>query len=264
MAETAMVWAVTTPVLLLYFLAIDALVGGTVLLINARVRTTAHHRELSARLARALPLAGIAAAALGCALLVLLRGTHGPDLHGVLMLPTIDGSAAGIPRLLHLALAACAVTGVMVARIARRCGPADASFRAWLVRHGATWAMFCTLANLLVGVLWMAGLPHETAIRFTGADTHVMVTFAWALVAAILALGFIAMSFTVADPRHYLDAGSIALLVTLVGMVRMREALRPAAETMPPSAATLGLTVALAAAGTFALARAARAFARTR
>jgi hypothetical protein len=150
---------------------------------------------------------------------------------------------------------------VLLAQAARTMDPSRAELRRWLVRHGALWAAACTLVNLFAGVLWMAALPHATAIRFTGADTGVMITFAWALIAAILALGFIAMSLTMADPWAYLHAGTVALAITLVGMVRMREALRPPLPELPVDFATAGFAGVLLVAGVGLLVRASRVFA---
>jgi hypothetical protein len=261
-ALAAVTGAVVTLSMLLYFVAVDALVGGAAVAINAWRRRTPDHRQLLGRLGRALPWAVLAVVVLGGAAALVLRMRYGGGFRDVAMPPRFDDDAA-VPRTLHLLLAACAVAGVLIARASRRIDPALAPFRRWLARHGALWAMLCTLANLLVGVLWMAALPHETTIRFTGAETQAMLTFSWALIAAILALGFVAMSLTVTDPRRYLDAGSIMLLVTLVGMVRMREALRPALPAEPLGWAAVAGACALMALGVTALLRARGAFARS-
>lgn len=261
-AAASMTGAVVTLSMLLYVVAVDAVVGGAAVAINAWRRGTPEHRQLLGRLGRALPWAVLAVVVLGGAAALVLRMQYGGGVDEVAMPPRV-GDGAAIPRTLHLLLAACAVAGALLARAAGRIDATREPFRRWLVRHGASWAMFCTLANLLVGVLWMAALPHETIIRFTGAETQAMLTFSVALIAAILALGFVAMSLTVTDPRRYLDAGSIMLLVTLVGMVRMREALRPVLPAEPLGWAAVAGACALMALGVFALLRAREAFARS-
>jgi hypothetical protein len=251
-ADTAFMATLTTFTLLLYFLALDTLAGASVLAANAWLRGTPPHRELLLRLRRLLPPAAVATALLGAAALVLIHATHGPDAASAL--PAGNAERGAIPRLLHVVLAAVAVSGLLVARSALGLEPADAAARAWLARHGALWSMLATLGNMLVGVLWMMRLPHETMIRFTGADTAAMLTFSIAIVAGILALGFTAMSLTVRDPRRYLDAAVVTLFVTLLAMVRMRELLRPRAiDGADLPWGPLALWCALMAVGTWAL-----------
>jgi hypothetical protein len=159
-------------------------------------------------------------------------------------------------------LAAVAVSGTAVAWLARRLEPADVAVRTWFARHGAVWSTLATATNMLVGVAWMMRLPHDSVIRFTGADTSAMLTFSLAIVAGILALGFTAMSLTVHDPRRYLDAAVGALLVTIVAMVGMREMLRPVLVQgpAPVGAVPLAAACALMAFGTCTLLQAWRVF----
>jgi hypothetical protein len=253
----------TTAALLLYFLALDTLAGGSVLAVNAWLRGTPPHRQLLRRLRRLLPLAGAATALLGASALVVIRATHGPD--ATFVIPAGIAERGAIPRLLHVLIASVAVTGLLAARSASGLDHADTAFRAWLARHGALWSTLATLGNMLVGVLWMMRLPHETMIRFTGADTAAMLTFSVAIVAGMMALGFTAMSLTVRDPRGYLDAALATLLVTVVAMVRMREMLRPGVA--PGAIVPWGSVVvacALLVGGTYALLRAWRGFAGSR
>jgi len=231
-----------TVAVLLYFLALDTLVGASVLAVNATLRATPPHRELLRRLRRTLPLSVLATALFGAAAFVVLRATHGPSFA-----PAPGFGARGtIPRLLHVLLAAVAVSGLTVACLARRLEPADVALRSWIARHGAVWSTLATAGNMLVGVVWMMRLPHDTAIRFMGADTGAMLTFSLAIVAGILALGFIAMSLTVGNPRGYLDAAAVTLFVAVVAMVRMRELLRPAVGQGGADGATMALAAACA------------------
>jgi len=168
-----------------------------------------------------------------------------------------------MPGLFHLVLGACAVTGLSMALAARRAMPTPQTAR-WLERSGASWAALCTFLNLLVGVIVMVRLPHATAIRFTGADLEAMLVFAVAVLAAILALGFFAMSLTLPWPRAYLTAGAVVLLLTLVAMLRMREDVRGAAVALFPSLRTIAFALLLDVVALAALFRAWRAFATPR
>jgi hypothetical protein len=252
--------ALQTIALLAYVVAVDALAGGVLLAAHSWTRRGAEHAELVARFRRAVPWLAISTVALGTGAWLVVRARYGAE--GAM--PPRLGDPAALPRAVHMALAACAVAGVLMAQAARLIEPSRAAFGRWLARRGALWAMLCTLLNMLAGVVWMAALPRETVIRFTGADTGVMITFAWALIAAILALGFVAMSLTVARPWGYLHAGTIALAITLVGMLRMREALRPAVAPQPLDPTTVAAALALLVAGCVLLARAARTFAAER
>jgi len=106
----------------------------------------------------------------------------------------------------------------------------------------------------------MLRLPHASAIRFTGADLEMMLVFALAVLSALLALGFVAMSLALPWPRAYLWAGTVMLLVTLLAMLRMREDVRGAAVALTPSTATVGFAVLLDLVAIAALSRAWRAF----
>jgi hypothetical protein len=106
----------------------------------------------------------------------------------------------------------------------------------------------------------MVRLPHATSIRFTGADLEAMLVFAVAVLSAILALGFFAMSLTLPWPRAYLVAGAVALLTALVAMLRMREEVRGAAVAFLPSFRTMAFAALLDGVAIAALFRAWRAF----
>ena len=251
----AVAWIVTA-FLLPYVIAVDVLVGGVVIGLYARWRATPEHRLANAALWRALPATLYAVAASGVGALAVIRSAYPAAVvkGGV----AVSGPAL-VPGLVHLVLGACAVTGLAMALAARRAMPTPETAR-WLERSGAGWAAACTFLNLLVGVIVMVRLPHATAIRFTGADLEVMLVFAAAVLSAILALGFFAMSLTLPWPRAYLVAGAGALLLTLVAMLRMREDVRGAAVAFLPSLRTVAFALLLEGIALAALVRAWRAF----
>ncbi len=248
-------WMVTA-VLLPYVVAVNLIVGGLIIEVYARWRRTPEHLLESAALRRALPATLYAVAAAGVSALAVIRSAYpAAVIKGAV---TVSGAAL-VPGMLHLVLGACATAGLAVALAARHAAPAPAAAR-WLERSGASWTALCTAANLLVGVVVMVRLPHASAIRFTGADLEMMLVFAMAVLSALLALGFVAMSLTLPWPRAYLWAGTVMLLVTLVAMLRMREDVRGAAVAFTPSAGTMAFAVLLDLVAIAALSRAWRAF----
>jgi hypothetical protein len=258
MTPPASAWIVTL-FLLPYVIAVDLLVGGLAVSLHARWRGATVHRALRARMRRALPAVLYAVAVSGVGALTIIRSSY-PGAEAIGWVGMRDGTR--VPALAHLLLAACAVTGTAVALAARHAGGIARTDGRALARYGAGWGMFCTLGNLLVGVLWMLRLPHETALRFTGADTGAMLVFSVAVTAAVLSLGFLAMSLTVPGPSGYLDAGAVGLFATLVAMVWMREVVRGASPAAMPTWTALAFAGVLALIALAALRGAWRAFAR--
>jgi hypothetical protein len=252
---SAVAWIVTA-FLLPYVIAVDVLVGGVAIGMFARWRATPEHRLAGAALRRALPATLYAVAASGVAALAVIRSAY----PAAVIKGGVSVSGPGlVPALVHLFLGACAVTGLSMALAARRVMPTPET-AGWLERSGASWAALCTFLNLLVGVIVMVRLPHATAIRFTGADLEAMLVFAVGILAALLALGFFAMSLTLPWPRAYLAAGAVAVLMTLVAMLRMREDVRGATIALLPSLRTIAFAVLLDVVAVAALFRAWRAF----
>lgn len=254
-SAVAVSWIVTA-VLLPYVVAVNLLVGGLIIGVYARWRGTPAHLLESTALRRALPATLYAVAAAGVSALAVIRAAYPAS---VIKGAVTASGAALVPGMLHLVLGACAIAGLAVALAARKAAPTAAASR-WMERSGASWTALCTAANLLVGVVVILRLPHASAIRFTGADLEMMLVFALAVLAALLALGFVAMSLTLPWPRAYLWAGAVMLLVTLVAMLRMREDVRGAAVALPPSAGTVAFSVLLDVVAIAALVRAWRAF----
>jgi hypothetical protein len=252
---SATAWIVTA-VLLPYVVAVNLIVGGLIIGVYARWRATPEHLLERAALRRALPATLYAVAAAGVSALAVIRSAYpAAVIKGAV---TLSGASL-VPGLIHLVLGACAVAGLAVALAARHAAPSPGAAR-WLERSGASWTVLCTAANLLVGVVLMLRLPHASAIRFTGADLEMMLVFALAVLSALLALGFVAMSLALPWPRAYLWAGTVMLLVTLLAMLRMREDVRGAAVALTPSTATVGFAVLLDLVAIAALSRAWRAF----
>ena len=212
--------------LLIYFVAFDLTLGGAVLAANARMRATPEHQELMRRILVAIPWTAAAWLIASGALVVVLTAGGSP-IAGTAVLP--EWTARGtLPRLLHITLGALAVAGFAVAYgslILRREQPV---FARWLARHGLVWFVLCSTLNLPMGGAWLVKLPRPVLERLEGGDTLAMAAVSAGVIAAIFALGFGAMAAVVPEPRGYLHATSVSLVITLVSMVVVREQLRPA------------------------------------
>jgi hypothetical protein len=245
--------------LLIYFISLDLTFGGLVLAANARWRATRDHRELQRRMFAALPWTSAAwVLAAGALIAVLTAGD--PATSGRLVLPQRAGPAF-FPRILHMCLAALAVAGFAIAYSSLRIRSDDLGFARWVARHGLVWFVLCSTLNLPTGGAWLVKLPRFVLERLEGGDTIAMAAISIAVIGAIFALGFGALAAVVAEPRGYLHATAVSLIVTLVAMVIVREQLRPAGAGSP-DLVRAALVVLLTAGAGGCLVRAGSAFAR--
>ena len=213
--------------LLIYFVSFDLTLGGAILAANARWRATPDHRALARRIVSAMPWVA-AAWALAAGGVVVLLTSGGQTLGHMALVP--EWTARGtLPRLLHVALAAVAIAGFAVAYGSLVIRRDDPLFGRWLARHGLVWFVLCSTLNVPMGGAWLVKLPRPVLERLEGGDTIAMAAISAGVIAAILALGFGALAAVLAEPRGYLHATGVALGITLIAMVIVREQLRPAA-----------------------------------
>jgi hypothetical protein len=233
--------------LLIYFVSLDLTVGGLILAGNASWRPTPDHRELRRRILAALPWTAASwLLAAGAVLVVLSAGDSASG--GTMVLPQRAGRDL-VPRLLHVCLAALAVPGFAVAYSSLLMRRSDPAFSRWLARHGLVWFVLGSAMNLPIGGAWLVKLPRPVIERLEGGDTIAMAAISAGVIAAIFALGFGAMAAVVSEPRGYLHATSVSLLVTLVSMVVVREQLRvPAFGGAPDAMRSLGAAALLVSA----------------
>jgi len=232
--------------LLVYFVSLDLTVGGLVLAANASWRATPNHGELRRRILAALPWTAASWLLAAGAVLVVLSA--GDSAIGTMVLPQGAGRDL-VPRVLHMGLAALAVPGFAIAYSSLRIRRTDLAFSRWLARHGLVWFVLCSAMNLPFGGAWLVKVPRPVLERLEGGNTIAMAAISAGVIAAIFAVGFGAMAAVVSEPRGYLHATSVSLVITLVSMVVVREQLRPSAFGGAPDVArSLGAAVLLAGA----------------
>ena len=230
--------------LLVYFVSLDLTAGGLILAANARWRATPNHGALRRRMLAALPWTATSwLLAAGALLVVLAAGDSA--IGGTMVLPQQAGRDL-VPRLLHMCLAALAVPGFAIAYSSLRIRRRDPAFSRWLARHGLVWFVLCSAMNLPIGGAWLVKLPRPVLERLEGGNTIAMAAISAGVIAAIFSVGFGAMAAVVSEPRGYLHATSVSLVITLVSMVVVREQLRPSAFGGAPDVArSLGAAVLL-------------------
>lgn len=230
--------------LLIYFVSLDLTVGGLILAANARWRATPDHHALRRRMFAALPWTTASWVLAAGALLVVLA--TGDSAVGTMILPQ-RADRDIVPRVLHMCLAAVAVPGFAVAYSSLGIRREDPRFARWLARHGLVWFVLCSAMNVPIGGAWLVKLPRPVIERLEGADTMAMAAISIAVIGAIFAVGFGALAAVLAEPRGYLHATAVSLVVTLIAMVVVREQLRPAGE-IPMSPARVALAALMVAA----------------
>lgn len=151
-------------------------------------------------------------------------------------LPLFQSSASGLhlnvadptvpPRILHVLLAALAVSGLAVAVAGSRLRRSDAPAGEWMARHGVYWCAGATVLNLLPGFWWLAALPRETLLQFMGRDPVVTGCFTLAILAAIAALGLAIPSAFAPRPGRLAVGAAACLAASVVLMVLVRDAAR--------------------------------------
>jgi len=247
--------------LLVYFVSLDLTVGGLMLAANARWRGTPEHVDLVRGIRAAMPWTAAAwLIASGASLLLL--GASGSPLADRMVLP--EWTAPGtLPRILHFLFAAPAVAGFAVAYASLGIRRVDPLFARWLARHGLVWFVLCSAVNLPIGGAWLVKLPRPVIERLEGGDTIAMAAISIAVIGAIFAVGFGALAAVLPEPRAYLHATAVSLVITLAAMVIVREQLRPAGGA-PLDAAPITAAILLTAAAGGCLWLASSAFVRRR
>jgi hypothetical protein len=133
------------------------------------------------------------------------------------------------PRFLHMLVAAIGVAGLMVAVVGfiRRHGQGD--FGDWAMRYGARWFVGATSLNLVLGLFFLGTQPRATLMRFLGQNLGATALLGFGV---LFALGALMMAFTsihAPEPHRLLRGTAIALVLTLVMMVLVRDQVRRAA-----------------------------------
>ena len=117
--------------------------------------------------------------------------------------------------------------------------------------------------NLPIGGAWLVKLPRPVLERLEGGNSVAMAAISIAVIGAIFAVGFGALAAVLPEPRAYLHATAVSLVITLAAMVMVREQLRPAGGA-PLDAARITAAILLTAAAGGCLWLASSAFVRRR
>jgi hypothetical protein len=130
------------------------------------------------------------------------------------------------PRLLHFLLAATAVTGMVLAVVgAWRFDRGDAEGQRWL-RLGVVWFVIPTALQVVIGTWWLISLPRPILMPLLGSDGWTTTIFLTALTCAFVALIIMALAPLAKRAAPWVFGAAALLLVTLVGMILTRDAVR--------------------------------------
>ncbi|NCC24501.1 MAG: hypothetical protein EOM25_04755 [Deltaproteobacteria bacterium] len=130
------------------------------------------------------------------------------------------GDRTLLPRYLHFVVASMAMAGLFMAMVwSHKAGKGEPDAQRW-VRHGMTWFAYATMAQIAVGLWFLASLPQSMVLLFMGGSgLHTGVLLVGS------ALG-VAAAVTALQMRLKLTVG--LLLATTVAMVYLRDLVRDA------------------------------------
>lgn len=130
------------------------------------------------------------------------------------------------PRLLHFVTAALAVAGMVLAVVgARRVNKGDESGRSWL-KIGGLWFVIPTFLQFAWGLWWLLTLEREVMLPLMGGDLPNTLAFMSSIFLPIGAMVMVAMSLKSERPFGMVHGASWLLLLTVIGMVITRHAVR--------------------------------------
>lgn len=132
------------------------------------------------------------------------------------------------PRLLHFVTAAIAVAGMVLAVVgARRVNKGDESGRTWL-KLGGLWFVIPTFLQFGGGLWWLLALEREVMMPLMGGNMVQTVIFMLSIFLPIGSMVMIAMSLKADRPFGMVHGAAYLLLLTVVGMIITRHAVREA------------------------------------
>ena len=130
------------------------------------------------------------------------------------------------PRYLHFVLGASGVAGLAIAwfGVARQRTHPDLG--RWALRYGGGWCAVATLLNFIVGLWWLGALPRELLLEFVTGGSIGAVGFGIGIAAGLAAVALAAVAAFHPAPLGAMRYASLAMLVTLVGMILARDRVR--------------------------------------
>ena len=130
------------------------------------------------------------------------------------------------PRLLHFVTAAIAVAGMVLAVIgARRVNKGDESGRTWL-KLGGLWFVIPTFLQFGWGLWWLLALEREVMMPLMGGDMAQTIVFGLSMFLPVVSIFMVALSLKADRPFGMVHGAAYLLLLTIVGMVITRHAVR--------------------------------------
>ena len=130
------------------------------------------------------------------------------------------------PRLLHFVTAAVAVAGMVLATVgAKRVTKGDETGRTWL-KLGALWFVIPTFLQFAWGLWWLLALEREIMLPLMGGDMVQTIVFMTSIFLPIGAMVMMALSLKHERPFGLVHGASWLLLLTIVGMIMTRHAIR--------------------------------------
>lgn len=155
-----------------------------------------------------------------------------PDVWAAKYFARGDGTAWNLddptffPRLMHFVTAAAAVAGMVLAVVgAKRVNGGDETGRAWL-KLGGLWFVIPTLLQFGWGLWWLMALDREVMLPLMGGDLPQTIVFMVSIFLPIGSMIMMALSVKKDRPFGMVHGAAYLLLLTIVGMIITRHAVR--------------------------------------
>lgn len=133
-----------------------------------------------------------------------------------------------IPRDLHFVVAATAIAGLMVAFTGFFKWNRDRAYARLLMDYGSRWYLYGTLAQFVVGIVFLLALPKEKMMLFMGKDVPATLLLWMAVILAVGAVVAVGRGLRRDDPRPQLRLAMWLTAVVVLFMAIARDILRMA------------------------------------
>ena len=132
------------------------------------------------------------------------------------------GEATLIPRYLHFFVAALAIGGLFTAAVGLFRWREDKNGAQSLIRFGGKALMYMTMAQIVVGLIFLITLPEEQMLMFMGRNWLATLGLIVGFSGGLTAIFVMSNTLKQEDPRKgtLLTAGIIALVVVFMAIMR--------------------------------------------
>lgn len=137
------------------------------------------------------------------------------------------GDPTTFPRWLHIVLGAIAVSGIGTMWRGRQVWGKDPSYGEYLLNLGYKYFAYPTMANILMGFIFMMTLPRPIMLLLMGQGLKETAMWLVGLGGAIWAIPLLKRA-TAAPQSLALSLGTAAVVITLISMVLLRDMVRSA------------------------------------